>query len=79
MDIHMPSIVGLEAKKHIRSLPRPDAKTIPIIAMTANAFTEDVRHCIQAGMDAHVAKPIDTAILYQTLDTCLRKGSQEKK
>jgi CheY-like chemotaxis protein len=58
MDIHMPSIVGLEAKKHIRSLPRPDAKTIPIIAMTANAFTEDVRHCIQAGQAHRHSNPI---------------------
>jgi len=79
MDIQMPAMDGLEATKHIRSLPRPDAKTIPIIAMTANAFTEDIKNCIQSGMNAHVAKPIDTEILYQTLDTCLYKSSQEKK
>lgn len=60
MDIMMPILDGLCATKIIRALPRPDATTIPIIAMTANAFAEDAQKCIEAGMNAHLAKPLDT-------------------
>ena len=67
MDVQMPNINGLEATRKIRNSENPLGKTIPIIAMTANAFSEDVQHCISAGMDAHVAKPIDIAILEKTL------------
>ena len=67
MDIQMPKMNGLEATKAIRSGSNPLGKTIPIIAMTANAFSEDVQHCIEAGMDAHVAKPLDIAVLEKTL------------
>ena len=59
MDIMMPVMDGYEATETIRQLPdRPDGKTIPIIAMTANAFAEDVQKCLNAGMNAHLAKPI---------------------
>ncbi len=59
MDIMMPEMDGLAATRAIRALDRPDAGRIPIIAMTANAFAEDVRKCLDAGMDAHLAKPLD--------------------
>ena len=58
MDIIMPVIDGLTATNSIRSLNHPDAKKIPIIAMTANAFREDKEKCLAAGMSAHLAKPI---------------------
>ncbi len=67
MDIMMPVMNGLDAARAIRALERPDAKTIPIVAMTANAYEDDVRHALEAGMNAHLAKPIDTALLYRTL------------
>jgi CheY-like chemotaxis protein len=67
MDIMMPEMNGLEATKAIRSLQRPDAKTIPIVAMTANAFEEDKQSALEAGMNAYVAKPIDIALLMQAL------------
>ena len=59
MDIIMPVMDGLTASKKIRAMERPDAKTIPIIAMTANAFKEDAERCIIAGMNAHLAKPLE--------------------
>lgn len=59
MDIMMPVMDGLAATKAIRSLNRPDAGTVPIIAMTANAFEEDVQKCLDVGMNAHLAKPLD--------------------
>ena len=67
MDIMMPVMDGLTATKAIRSLTRPDAKTIPILAMTANAFEEDAKQCFAAGMNAHIAKPIDMEFLEKTL------------
>ena len=71
MDIRMPNMDGYEATRAIRALDRPDAKEIPIIALTANAFAEDVRAALDAGMNAHVAKPIDIAILRAALDKVL--------
>ena len=59
MDLRMPVMTGYEATRAIRNLERPDAKKIPIIAMTADAFAEDIQKCLEAGMNAHVAKPID--------------------
>ncbi len=59
MDVMMPIMDGFEATKAIRALERPDAKTIPIIAMTANAFAEDAERCLAAGMNAHMAKPLE--------------------
>lgn len=67
MDIRMPLMNGLEAARLIRSLDRPDAKTIPIVAMTANAFDADVEESIRAGMNAHLSKPIEKDKLYETL------------
>lgn len=59
MDVRMPVMNGYEAAEAIRGLERPDAQTIPIIAMTADAFSEDVKHCLECGMNAHTAKPIN--------------------
>ena len=67
MDIMMPVMNGYEAAKMIRSLDREDAKAIPIIAMTANAFTEDRLRAKEAGMDEHVAKPVDVESLIKVI------------
>lgn len=67
MDVQMPVMNGYEASKKIRLLKRPDANGIPIIAMTANAFAEDVRDALNAGMNAHVAKPIHMDTLKKTI------------
>ena len=67
MDIMMPVMDGLEAARQIRTLNRKDTKEIPIIAMTANAFQDDIRNCIDAGMNAHIAKPIDSKKIEDTL------------
>ncbi len=67
MDMRMPEMDGLEATKMIRALEREDAKNIPIIALTANAFDEDVQRSLQAGLNAHLSKPVDPDILYETL------------
>ncbi len=72
MDIHMPEMDGYEASRRIRALPVPEARTIPIVAMTANVFREDVEKCFEAGMNAHVGKPIDMAELFQALDRYLQ-------
>ncbi len=67
MDVRMPEMDGLEATKEIRSMSREDAKKIPIIALTANTFDEDVQQSIQAGMNAHLTKPIEADNLFRTL------------
>ena len=71
MDIQMPEMNGYEATRRIRRLERPDAWEIPVVAMTANAFAEDVREAMDAGMTAHVAKPIDVEVLRETLKKVL--------
>ena len=68
MDVRMPEMDGLEAAAAIRALDRPDAKKIPIIALTANAFDEDVQRSLQAGLNAHLTKPVEPDTLYQTLE-----------
>ena len=74
MDIMMPEMNGYETTKAIRNLSdRPDGKEIPIIAMTANAFTEDVQAALNAGMDDHVAKPIDMDILISAIEKCVKR------
>ncbi|MDD2956335.1 MAG: response regulator [Oscillospiraceae bacterium] len=73
MDVQMPEMNGYEATAAIRALDRPDAKEIPIYAMTANAFTEDVAAALSAGMNGHIAKPIDTKVLYETLRKALER------
>ena len=75
MDVQMPVMNGYEATRAIRALDHPLAKTIPIIAMTANAFAEDVRDALEAGMDAHVAKPVDIGVLEQTIKSVLQRGT----
>ena len=67
MDIRMPVMDGLKATEEIRALDRPDAKKVPIIAMTANAFDEDVQRSLKAGMNAHLTKPADPEQLYKVL------------
>lgn len=73
MDIHMPVLDGYAATAKIRQLGRADAKTIPIVAMTADAYDEDVRKCLAAGMNGHVAKPIDSEILLKTLSKVIQE------
>ena len=74
MDIMMPEMNGYETTKAIRNLSnRPDGKEIPIIAMTANAFAEDVQAALDAGMDDHVAKPMDMDILISAIEKCVRR------
>lgn len=70
MDIRMPVMDGLAAAKAIRSLDREDAKSVPIIALTANAFQEDVQRSLQAGMNAHLSKPVDPDELFETMIHC---------
>ena len=72
MDIMMPVMNGYEAAKMIRSMNREDAKTIPIIAMTANAFTEDRIKAKEAGMDEHVAKPVDVELLIKVIHKLMK-------
>jgi CheY-like chemotaxis protein len=67
MDMRMPVMNGLDAARAIRALEREDSRTIPIIALTANAFDEDVQNSMQAGMNAHLSKPIESDHLYATL------------
>ena len=73
MDIRMPAMDGLETTEAIRALDRPDAKTVPIIAMTANAFDEDVQRSLQVGMNAHLSKPVEPDKLYRTLEELIGK------
>jgi len=71
MDIQMPEMDGYEAARRIRSLDNPRAKTIPIIAMTANVFKEDIEKCLASGMDSHVGKPLDFQEVMNRLRLCL--------
>lgn len=72
MDIRMPNLDGLSASKKIRALDRKDAKKIPIIAMTANAMSEDKMECIEAGMNAFIAKPINVKDLYKIMESVIQ-------
>lgn len=71
MDIQMPVMNGYQASRAIRELEDPALASIPVIAMTANAFEEDKREALKHGMNAHIAKPIDIDILFRTLDEVL--------
>lgn len=73
MDVMMPVMDGLTATRNIRKMDREDAKTIPVIAMTANAFREDAKRCIDAGMNAHLAKPIQIEKVIKTLAVYCKK------
>ena len=74
MDIRMPVLDGCGAAKKLRALPRGDAGTVPIIAMTADAFEEDIRRAYEAGMDGYLTKPIDSEKLFRTLASALENG-----
>ena len=73
MDIMMPLMDGYEATRSIRSSDHPDARTIPIVAMTANAFAEDIQKSLDSGMDAHISKPVDPATVKKILCQVLQK------
>ena len=75
----MPTMNGYDATKKIRMLKRKDAKTIPIIAMTANAFAEDEKEALEAGMTAHIAKPIEIELLKKTLKECIARKEQKNE
>lgn len=79
MDVMMPQLNGLEATQEIRALERADAKSVPIIAVTANAFAEDVQTALAAGMNDHIAKPVDNAKLLETLGKYYWKDKKEEK
>ena len=79
MDVMMPVMDGLEATKAIRMLEREDAKKIPIIAMTANAFEEDRKACLEAGMNEHIGKPIDIPQLKRVITKLLTKRGSKRK
>ena len=79
MDVRMPEMDGLEATAAIRALNRPDARTIPIIAMTANAFDEDVQRSLQVGMNAHLSKPVEPDRLFETLEELIWEADEKKK
>ena len=73
MDMRMPEMDGLEATRTIRAMDRPDAERIPIIALTANAFDEDVQRSMQAGLNAHLSKPVQPETLFETLESLIRE------
>ena len=78
MDVPMPVMDGLAASSAIRALDRADAKTVPIIAMTANAFKEDVEAALGAGMNGHIAKPLDVDKMMDTLTEVLRGRAADR-
>jgi CheY-like chemotaxis protein len=78
MDLRMPVMDGLEATRKIRALPREDAKRVPILALTANTFDSDIRAALDAGMNAHLAKPADADLLYATLKKCIKEAYSRK-
>ena len=77
MDIQMPVMNGYEATRAIRRSSHELAKTIPIIAMTANAFSEDIQHSLAAGMNAHVSKPVEMKVLEKTIRSIKSGGGTE--
>jgi CheY-like chemotaxis protein len=72
MDVQMPEMDGYDATRHIRALDVPKAQTIPIIAMTANVFREDIQRCLEAGMNDHVGKPLDIDVVFDVMKKYLR-------
>jgi CheY-like chemotaxis protein len=71
MDLQMPEMDGLDAARRIRALPSPKAQTLPIIAMTANVFQEDIEQCLAAGMNDHIGKPVNIKEIYEILNKYL--------
>jgi len=78
MDIRMPVMNGFDTVRAIRALPRTDAAAVPVIAMTADAFTEDVRRCLDAGMNGHIAKPVEPELLYRVLGRFLNQAEKQE-
>ena len=76
MDVMMPLMDGLEATRTIRAMQRPDAATIPIVAMTANTFSEDEQRSREAGMNLFLNKPVDSGKMLQTVLECLKMGGR---
>ncbi|MDL2287143.1 response regulator, partial [Eubacteriales bacterium OttesenSCG-928-G02] len=79
MDVHMPELDGLDATKQIRASGLSTSRTIPIIAMTANAFKEDVISCLAAGMNEHLAKPIDMDVFFKVLSNYLEQAKTAER
>ena len=79
MDIQMPRMDGYAATRAIRSMNRPDARTVPILAMTANAFAEDAEKSLKAGMDAHIPKPLEIDTVYATMNDILTRQKNSEK
>ena len=75
MDVQMPEMNGLDATRHIRRLENKWAASIPIIAMTADAFSENIAECLAAGMDGHIAKPVDMKLVIKEI----RRIKEEKR
>ena len=75
MDIMMPVMDGLEATRAIRGMDRPDCRTIPIVAMSANAFDDDLKKSVECGMNGHLSKPVEVDKLYQTLREVIKGQS----
>ena len=77
MDMRMPVMDGLQATEAIRAMGREDSGDIPIIALTANAFDEDVQRSMQAGLNAHLSKPVETDALFATLEALIDQREQK--
>jgi len=77
MDLRMPVLDGVRAARAIRALNRPDAKTVPILALTADAFDDGVQKCLDAGMNGHVEKPVTAERLHAALVGCLKADERE--
>jgi len=78
MDLQMPEMDGLEATRHIRALAHPRAREVPIIAMTANVFKEDIKICLESGMNAHIGKPLVLGEVMEILRQYLRASPAER-
>lgn len=79
MDVRMPVMDGIEATRRIRALDRADAKTVPILAMTADAFLDDIQKCLNIGMDGHIAKPIIPETMYETMLEAMKKKQPDRQ
>jgi CheY-like chemotaxis protein len=79
MDVQMPEMDGFEATQRIRALAVPNAATIPIVAMTANVFREDIEKCLAAGMNDHIGKPLDSADMMRKLQHYLPRGHRRRR
>ena len=77
MDIMMPIMDGLEATRTIRSMEREDCRTIPIVAMSANAFDDDLKKSVECGMNGHLSKPVEVDKLYRTLGEIIHGSKKE--